>query len=130
MSKQENRKMISAYEKMLVDGTAFKEVDLTMHTQPDAADIEGMGASSPLGEHEPINENDNNIVEDDGYGEFDSIMEQKMNKLRQKAGRGGTSTGGGGNPSKELMGLKKRVAKLEEAMILIMETQTTLIEGG
>lgn len=129
MSKQENRKMISAYENMLKDGTAFKEVDLTMHTQPDMADAQGMGAS-PLGEHEPINENDNNIVEDDGYGEFDSIMEQKMSNLRQKAGKGGGTRGTGGNPSKELTVLKKRVAKLEEAMILIMETQTTLIEGG
>ena len=127
MSKKDNRKMISAYEKMLQDGTAFKEVDLTMHSEPSMVDA---GGSAMLGE--PINENDkdSNIVEDDGYGEFDSIMEQKMSNLRQKAGNRTGGTRGTHNSNSEIMSLKKRVKRLEEALVLVMETQTTLIEGG
>ena len=125
MSRKENRGIIDAYQKMLNDGTAFKEVDLTMHSEPDMGLATGAVSDSPLGDRVNENDRDSNIVEDDGYGEFDSIMEQRMNKLRNKAGVGGRSSGSGGNS--EIISLKKRVKKLEEAIMLVMETQTKLI---
>lgn len=123
MSRDDNRKMISAYEKMLQDGTAFKEIDTSMVTEPDMAVATGALNDNPLGD--PINDSINNrrssnIVEDDGYGEFDSIMEKKMHELRMSGKK---------HSSNEFVSLKKRVKRLEEAMTLVMDSQTKLIEG-
>ena len=76
MSKEENRKMISAYEQMLKDGTAFKEVDLTMHTQPDVSEATGARgepintqiSDNPMGQ--PLNDDG----DDAPYSEFDSVI--------------------------------------------------------
>jgi len=126
MSKEDNRKMISAYEKMLADGTAFREVDLTMHDQPDVGQASGAINESPLGDQVPNKDTTVDSSPDDGYGEFDSVMEQRMDALRRKASG---SSGGKNPPQNGISGLRKRIEKLEEALLLVMETQTKLIEG-
>lgn len=136
MSKEENRKMISAYEKMLQDGTAFKQVDMTMHTEPDMSEATGSRGGEPINTQisdnpmgEVIDESGGgqNEYVDEGYSEFDSVMEQRMNSLRNKVrGRsGGTVTSP--NQNKEIASLKKRVARLEEALALVMETHEKLL---
>lgn len=127
MSKEENRGMINAYEKMLKDGTAFKKVDMTMHTEPDIAVAAGERKESieltrnPLGER--VDE-----MDDGSYTEFDSMMEQRINSLRNKMG-GARSGGVSGNKStqQEILSLKKRVKQLEEALMLVMETHEKLL---
>lgn len=121
--------MISAYEQMLKDGTAFKEVDLTMHTQPDVSEATGARgepintqiSDNPMGQ--PLNDDG----DDAPYSEFDSVMEQRMNSLRSKirGKSGGTSTSP--NQNREITSLKKRVARLEEALSLVMETHEKLL---
>lgn len=122
MSRDDNRKMISAYEKMLQDGTAFKEVDTSMVTEPDLSVATGKINDNPLGDpiNDSINNRGSNIIEDNGYGEFDSLMEKKMHELRMSGKK---------HSSNEFINLKKRVKRLEEAMTLVMDSQTKLIEG-
>ena len=130
MSRPENKGMIDAYQQMLEDGSAFKEVDMTMQTEPDLTEAQGAEVidntkSEPLGqkvkspEHEYFND----------YSEHDSVMEQRIAKLRQKAGLKSTKKVGKIVSSKqEIKALKKRVALLEEAMQLVMETHEQLLE--
>ena len=131
MSKEENRKMISAYEQMLQDGTAFKQVDMTMHTEPDISEASGARGGDPIPQisNNPMGQpvGDDNIVEDDSYSQFDSVMEQRMASLRNKVrgNSGGTVTSP--NQNKEIASLKKRVARLEEALALVMETHEKLL---
>lgn len=127
MSREDNRKYMNAYEKMLKDGSAFKQIDMQMSESPSVGDLE-RGDSAPLGNKVNERRNDNQIVDDnDGdYSEFDSVMEQRMNKLRNKAGMSKNISSGGGI-NKEIQILKSKVKKLEEALMLVMETQTKLI---
>jgi hypothetical protein len=138
MSKEENRKMISAYEKMLQDGRAFKEVDMTMHTQPDLGEATGSRetrtetqthhiSDNPMGE--PLEEYENKINDGDAdFTHFDSVMEQRMSSLRSKMDNSGVRrTGKLKTPKQEIAALKNRVAKLEEALVLVMETHEQLL---
>lgn len=138
MSKEENRKMISAYEKMLQDGSAYKEVDMTMHTQPDVSEASGARetretethhiSDNPMGE--PLEEYEDNRINngDADFTHFDSVMEQRMNSLRSKMDAGGVKrTGKLKTPKQEIAALKNRVAKLEEALVLVMETHEQLL---
>lgn len=137
MSKEENRKMISAYEQMLKDGSAFKQVDMTMHSQPDIAEATGSRGGEPINTQisdnpmgQPLDEqydDGGGYRNNDQYTEFDSVMEQRMNSLRNKirGKSGGTSTSP--NQNREIASLKKRVARLEEALALVMETHEKLL---
>jgi len=128
-TKDENRGMINAYDKMLKDGTAFKDVDMTMNSNPNMAEAQGIGVqetSAPLGE--VVNngdDGDRDVVNDNDYSKFDSVMEQKMANLRNKAGMSSGRTNKTSN--NEMEKLKRRVKKLEEALMLVIETQTKLI---
>jgi len=120
-----------AYRKMLEDGSAFKEVDMTMHTEPDIMEAQGVGNN--LGER--VEDNSSNAVQEnernDNYEEFDSAMEERINNLKSKIKNGGkiTTTGTLKTPTqKKIMALEKRVQKLEEALMLVMETQSQLFE--
>ena len=125
MSVEDNKRTISAYEQMLKDGTAFKEVDMTMHSEPDVSIASG-SLGDRINESQPKNE----IIEDEytDYSHFDDHMEQRIQSLRNKMkDRGSSSRKTSMNESKEITSLKKRVAKLEEAMMLIMETHEKLL---
>ena len=132
MSSQENKGIISAYQKMLEDGTAFKEVDLTMHDRPDMSVATGNKQDAPIGISENplgdvVNEHEDNV---NNYTEFDSAMEQRINSLRNKMDGGGVRKTGGTiakSPQQEIISLKKRVKKLEEALMLVMETHEKLL---
>lgn len=126
MSKEKNRGMIDAYQKMLNDGSAFKEVDLTMRENPSISEAESGLGERTSGRSSGRSEEPNDIVEEDiGYEQFDSEMERRISSLRNKMGKGK------GNPSttgnREISSLKKRVAKLEEALMLMMETHEKLL---
>jgi hypothetical protein len=132
MSKEDNRGMIDAYQKMLNDGTAFKEVDTAMLTEPSITEAGGTRGEEdtpeqPLGEKVETPEHEYHS----DYTNHDSIMEQRINSLRQKASSGGSGGGGGELVKKgksRLVLLEKKVEQLETAMILIMETHEQLLE--
>lgn len=130
MSKEDNRGMIDAYQQMLQDGTAFKEVDTSMLTSPSMSEAEGAGAgehikSEPLGDK--IETPDGEEYHND-YSDYDSVMEQRINKFRQKTSGAGTGKLERKGKSRLVM-LEKKVAQLEQAMMLIMETHEQLLDG-
>jgi hypothetical protein len=135
MSKEKNRNIINAYEQMLKDVSAFKEVDLTMHTEPDLGEATGARGGEPIPQisDNPMGQPINEYEEDSGnYSEFDSVMEQRMNSLRNKmqGKKGGTRGNSGGTVTisqKEFISLKTRVKRLEEALTLVMETHEQLL---
>ena len=131
MSVEEVKNIRSAYEKMLEDGTAYKEVDMTMHNEPDMEVVTGKKdeitaqpalTENPLGE--VVDEHNDN---DNDYTEFDSVMEQRINSLRNKMQSGGVRKTPRPPKNNEIASLKNRVKKLEEAMMLIMETHERLL---
>jgi hypothetical protein len=124
---------ISAYEKMLQDGTAFKEVDMTMHSEPNLMEAQGASSRSIDNEELIYPNKDEGIGErrQDNFEEFDSVMEQRISNLRRKMNGEGSEIKVGKlmTPTqKEIASLKKRIAKLEEALIVIMQTQEQLFE--
>jgi predicted nucleic acid-binding Zn-ribbon protein len=124
MSKEENRGMIDAYQKMLQNGSAFKEVDMRMDEAPSLGMAErGLGDAVDTRVVEQEQEQEQNFTD---YSEHDSVMQERINSLRNKM-NGGGGTRNSGSPQQELISLKKRVAKLEEALMLIMETHEKLI---
>ena len=132
MSSKENRNIISAYERMVEDGSAFKEVDMTMHNEPNISEITGARESSSFALGEVVNEDDEVIDKEDShnnYNSFDSAMEQRINSLRNKMnGKNAIKKQGIIKSSQqEIASLKKRVEKLEEALMLVMETHERLI---
>jgi hypothetical protein len=127
---------ITAYEKMLKDGSAFKKIDMQRITNQmySAAESGSGGASkpeAPLGD--PVNETSQNGLEEDhtDWSAVDAAMEKRMNALKEKAKGGSTSTNTNTkkplNESQEITKLKARVKRLEEALIVVMETQEKLL---
>jgi len=130
MSKEDVKNIRSAYEKMLEDGSANKKVDMSMLVEPDVTTIEGLGDQI----EKPVQQQPKEEVNDDtdytDYSEHDNYMEQRINSLRKKMNeKKGIKTGGTlkTKTSREIDALKKRVEKLEEALMLVMETHENLI---
>jgi hypothetical protein len=122
---------ITAYEKMLKDGSAFKKIDMQritnqMYSAAEGGDGGGASTEQPLGD--PIS-NESNLEEDHtDWSAVDAAMERRMNALKEKAARGGsTSTKQPLNESQEITKLKARVKRLEEALVVVMETQEKLL---
>lgn len=136
MSKEDVKAIKSAYEKMLEDGTANKKIDMSMMVEPDVSTIEGLGDQiedqSPFPrERQPEQEQEQEQFDHTDYSKHDSYIEQRISSLRNKMNeKKGIKTSGGGALSKanrEIASLKKRVEKLEEALMLIMETHENLL---
>lgn len=133
MSVEDVKNIRSAYERMLQDGSAFKEVDMSMMTEPNVAMAEGKGlgdrvqetAQPRQGRDTPPEEYEHHT----DYTEHDSYVQQRIDRLRAKMKGGGrvNESGGVSNTSKEIVKLKKRVEKLEEALMLVMETHEKLL---
>ena len=121
---------ITAYEKMLKDGSAFKKIDMNrIQSQMYAAAEGGAGGkdmSQPLGE--PITESHDGLEEDHtDWTAVDEGMQRRMNALREKIDRKKGTASQPLNESQEIAKLKKRVKRLEEALMVIMETQEKLL---
>jgi predicted nucleic acid-binding Zn-ribbon protein len=127
MSTDDVIRIKSAYEKMLEDGTAFKEVDMSMMTEPNVEQITGLGEEVVVPkERKQEQDPDRFIDEHTDFSHLDNAMEQRMNSLRAKMG-GVKSKKVRENESREIALLKKRVEKLEEALMLVMETHEKLL---
>lgn len=127
---------ITAYEKMLNDGSAFKKIDMNkiqnqMYAGAGAADVGGgKGAPElPLGDPTPEVNNDSSGLEEDhtDWSAVDEAMQKRMNALKAKMKGGSTSTKKPVNESQEIIKLKKRIKRLEEALIVVMKTQEKLL---
>lgn len=121
---------ISAYEKMLKDGSAFKKIDMQKITNQMYAQAEGGsgGGNMPLGD--PVKEVTNEEEEHIDWTAVDEGMQRRMNALREKIDNkkdGNTSTKNSFNESQEIKKLKARVKRLEEALMVVMETQEKLL---
>lgn len=126
----EHSKILEKYEQMFEDGSAYKPIRIAQ-PQPDVSSITGAAEEvpmSPLGDQVQRDNFQDEAVTD--YSEFDSQMERRINEMRS-----GNRNPHDNNPNvvvqnnSEIESLKKRVDLLEQALSLVMETQTKLIKG-
>jgi hypothetical protein len=117
---------ITAYEKMLKDGSAFKKIDMNkIQNQMYAGAGGAIDEAKPLGEPAPQN---TNLDEDHtDWSAVDEAMQRRMNALKNKMNGGGASTKQPLNESQEITKLKARVKRLEEALMVVMQTQEKLL---
>ena len=121
----ENSKILEKYEQMFKDGSAYQPIHLNQPT-PDLTSITGEveeKTNIPLGQQVEKDV----FMEDQhtDYSEFDATMQQKINEVRSKTQ--------GNNPNvsvqnDEFKKLTRRVELLEQALQLVMETQTKLLK--
>ena len=118
---------ISAYEKMLKDGTAFKKIDMQrIQNQQYAQAGIGTEVTPTAPKPEPLGSpaQENRLEEDHtDFSAVDNAMQKKINALREKMNPGKQTV----NESEEIAKLKTRIKKLEEAVMLIMESHTKLL---
>jgi hypothetical protein len=114
---------ITAYEKMLKDGTAFKKVDMNKIANQMYAEAGAGVVDKPLGE--PAQQNSNLQEDHTDWSAVDAAMEKRMNALKDKMHGGNNKNQV--NESNEISKLKARVKRLEEALIVVMETQEKLL---
>ena len=133
MSVEDVKNIRSAYERMLADGSAFREVDMSMMTEPNVEIAKGAPLGDRVNETAQPRQGRDTPPEDyehhTDYTEHDSYIQDRINRLRAKMKGGRVNEGGGAsNTSKELLKLKKRVEKLEEALMIVMETHEKLLD--
>ncbi len=121
---------LTAYEKMLKDGSAFKKIDMQKITNQMYAQAESGsgGMDMPLGD--PVNEVTDEFEDHTDWSAVDEGMQRRMNALREKIDAkkgGGASTKKPVSESQEIKKLKARVKRLEEALMVVMETQEKLL---
>lgn len=121
----EHSKILEKYEKMFEDGSAYNPIHLTQPT-PDVSGITGAAeekSNIPLGKQV---EKDIFMEDQADYSEFDSSMQNRIDELRSKANNNNPNVSVQNNGDYEK--LEKRVSLLEQALKLVMETQTKLLK--
>lgn len=119
INKGDKMSELSAYEKMLKDGSAFKAIKIEQPT-PDNPDG-GMGGGA-----DPDREIDYSVFDDHMKG----VIQEKIEAKKAAAG----------NPERpapppspqqgdKMARLERRIELLEQALSLVMETQTKLMRG-
>lgn len=110
---------------MFEDGSAYNPIHLTQPT-PDVSGITGAveeKSNIPLGKQV---EKDVFMEDQADYSEFDSSMQNRIDELRSKANNNNPNVRVQNNSDYER--LEKRVALLEKALELVMETQTKMLK--
>ena len=124
----EHSKILAKYEKMFEDG--FPEPIHLSQPQPNMSEMNGAAEekpNTPLGE--PVKKE--NFQDDEShqpdYTESDAYMEGKINEMRNR----GTQDNNPNVPVQNdvIERLKKRIDLLEQALTLVMETQSKMIKG-
>lgn len=116
---------ISAYEKMLEDGSAFQKVDMTMDMEPNLSEAQGMGERITTPQVSTVETHQSIQERSDDFTHHDNVMQQKINSLRSKMNGQGQIVSE--NTNLEIAKLKKKIKQIEEALMLIMETHEKLI---
>lgn len=122
----EHSKILEKYEKMFEDGSAYQPIklDQQMPSDMEAAAVAEEKPEIPLGE---VKEKD--VFIDDkntDYSHFDSVMEERVNNLRSGQPHNNNPDVSVQNDSYKK--LERRIDLLEQALSLVMETQTRLIK--
>jgi hypothetical protein len=118
----------SAYEKMFEDGSAFKPIKIAQPT-PDNPTGGMIG-------HDPERNIDESVFDDSYNNSMDDIVEKAKSIKAAKTGkpisdftpRTSSSSGMIKTENKKVKELERRVAMLEQALQLVMETQTKLLK--
>jgi hypothetical protein len=124
MSVEDVVKIKGAYEKMLQDGSAFKKIDMPLVMEPNLAEAEhGLGDKV---DNTQLKENNQPQEEEYDWSAVDEAMQRRMNSLKAKMND--QSTGQlNSSDAKRITMLEKKVAKLEQALMLVMETHERLL---
>jgi len=123
----EHSKILEKYEKMFEDGSAFKPIHINQ-PEPSIGSITGAVEEKPnipLGQQVVKEEFMDDPHTD--YTHFDETMQSRINEMRNKNPHNNNpnvSVQNNGDYRK----LEKRIEMLEQALTLVMETQTKLIK--
>lgn len=124
----EHSKILEKYEKMFEDGSAYKPIRLSQ-PQPSMAEVQGAGVEEkpniPLGEQ--VNRDNFQNDSQPDYTESDAYMQNKINEMKNKNPNDNNQNVSVQNDV--IVRLRKRVDLLEQALTLVMETQSKLIKG-
>lgn len=127
----EHSKILEKYEKMFEDGSAYQPIHLNQ-PEPSIASITGAVEEKPdmpLGDQVVREEFMDDPHKD--YTESDAYMQQRVDEIRNKRGN---TTMHDNNQNVRVQNngdyrkLEKRIEMLEQALTLVMETQTKLIK--
>jgi hypothetical protein len=111
---------LTAYEKMLKDGSAFKPIKIEQPTPDNPNGGMGRGA-------DPDHEIDYSVFDDHMKGMIQEKIEAKKSKVNGGPERPGTQSSQQDNH--RITRLEERIKLLEQALSLVMETQTKLMRG-
>lgn len=111
---------LSAYEKMFKDGTAFQKIEIAQPTPNNP----GGGMS---GGADPDREIDYSVFDDHMKGMIQEKIEAKKSKATGNPERPGPSSSPQDNH--RITRLEERIKLLEQALSLVMETQTKILRG-
>lgn len=125
----EHSKILEKYEKMFETGEAYNPIKIN---QPMPSMSEAMGGggevkpNTPLGE--PITNEEEMIVDPHAdYSEFDASMQQRVDAIRNRTPHNNNENVMVQNNG-DYKKLEKRIEMLEQALSLVMETQTRLLK--
>lgn len=125
----EHSKILEKYEKMFETGEAYKPIKLNQ-PMPSVSDAMGSGVDKPnipLGEQVVTNEEEMFVDPHADYSEFDASMQARVDAIRNRNPHNNNENvmvQNNGDYSK----LEKRIEMLEQALSLVMETQTRLLK--
>lgn len=116
--KGDNMSELSAYEKMFEDGTAFQKIEIAQPTPDNPGG--GMGGGA-----DPDREVDYSVFDD----HMANMIQEKIEA--KKASVNPERPGPPPSPQQgdKLARLERRIELLEQALSLVMETQTKLMRG-
>jgi len=123
---------ISAYEKMFKDGTAFNPIKIEQPTPTNPGGGMGRGADpdNPGVDMSRRPDPDDNGVDYSLFDDHMGNMVQEKIEAKKAAARGTDQrTGPPQADNNKITRLERRIELLEQALSLVMETQTKLIRG-
>lgn len=118
----------SAYERMFDDGTAFKPIKINQPSPDNEAGRFGMG-----GDTENLNPN---LLEQNTDNDMEDVIERAKRLKAERTGQPVLNetlrpTSPYASPdNKKVKELERRISMLEQALQLVMETQTKLLKEG
>lgn len=126
MATEGNRGILNAYEKMFKDGSAYKKVKISQPTPENPNGSSYGNGSGRLGDPLKVAEGNKEDEDDRFVRQMDDYREKRLQELKETGGKKQEPN----NLVNEVKKLKQRVKLLEQALSMVMETQTKLIKGS
>jgi len=122
----EHSKILEKYEKMFETGEAYKPIRINQ-PMPSMSEAMGGGGRSEIPLGEQVNRGEEYIDPHADYSEFDASMQARVDAIRNRNPHNNNSNVSVQNNG-DYAKLEKRIEMLEQALSLVMETQTRLLK--